>query len=396
MALSDILLRTLSHPTLTAKGSALTWPEEDTNFVELYEAVFGVTDFTNSGVAAYDGGTTYSEDDIVAYNGFLYTYINPVDSSGNAPPNPTYWELTGGASLAHVQNKDQYLDLGGTYQVSAQEIRAFIDTPLDISTKWDISGNTLAARGTFGSTSGAYGWDFKRNNTVFGGLGDTTGWFWGTSAAFTDTDHSFKGSGNTSSTYNSQWHNSTTNEWIARLKNSGCLQIKTNSALGLDNVLELYDSTNALIFEFRVNSFMKTAGGFLNASDEVTANFYASNLYRANNVVVSWGSTILKDWDTLDSINWHFRYLAVNLTEKLNWNSNYFDGGNWRVNTGNNFGLGSSPSYGGGVGVMFIANAGTIPSSDPTDGYILYVDPADDKLYARGPGGLITVLANPV
>ena len=77
MALSDILLRTLSHPILVAKGSALTWVEEDTNFVEIFESLEGVTDFTNSGVAAYDGGTTYTEDDIVTYNGFLYTYINP-------------------------------------------------------------------------------------------------------------------------------------------------------------------------------------------------------------------------------------------------------------------------------------------------------------------------------
>ncbi len=361
MALSDILLRTLSHPTLIAKGSALTWPEEDTNFVELYEAVFGVTDFTNSGVAAYDGGTTYSEDDIVAYNGFLYTYINPVDSSGNAPPNPTYWELTGGASLAHVQNKDQYLDFGGAYQVSAQEIREFIDSPLDISTKWDITGNTLASRGTFGSTSGAYGWDFKVNNSVYGGVANDGKWFWGTNAAFTDTYFS----------------------------------IKSSSNLGTFNALAIKDSDNATIFEFKSTGNVKTPGGFLNASDNTVCNFYASNLYRENSgpkVVVDWANTLLKNNDASDRLNWHFSWLLTGVTVDLDWGNHRLEG-SWRAIE--NFAIGQTPSYGGGTGVIFIANAGTIPSTDPVDGFILYVDPADDKLKARGNTGTITILALP-
>lgn len=52
-------------------------------------------------------------------------------------------------------------------------------------------------------------------------------------------------------------------------------------------------------------------------------------------------------------------------------------------------------SYGGGVGVIAVGNATTIPSSNPTGGFILYVDPADNKLKARGPSGTVTEIANP-
>jgi len=219
----------------------------------------------------------------------------------------------------------------------------------------------------------------------------------GTTVVFTDTDHSFKGSGNDETTYNFQFHNSTLNEWITRIKNSGVLQVKTNSVLATDNILELYDSTSSLLFEFRNNSNIKTAGGFLNASDNTVCSFYSSNLYRENSgpkVVLDWANTIAKDWDALDSINWHYRYLAVDVTEKLNWNSNYLDGGSWRVNTGNNFGLGSSPSYGGGVGVMYIAN-GTVPSSNPTNGILLYSNTAifEGRLAS---GTIDSILANDV
>jgi hypothetical protein len=65
---------------------------------------------------------------------------------------------------------------------------------------------------------------------------------------------------------------------------------------------------------------------------------------------------------------------------------------NFRVDTGFNFALGSTPSYGGGVGVMFMANAGTNPSTDPTGGGVLYVD--GGALKYRGSSGTVTTIAN--
>jgi hypothetical protein len=65
------------------------------------------------------------------------------------------------------------------------------------------------------------------------------------------------------------------------------------------------------------------------------------------------------------------------------------------VDSNNNIGLGSAGSFGGGAGVIFILSSVTAPTSNPTGGFLLYVDPADGKVKLRGPSGTITVLANP-
>jgi hypothetical protein len=49
-------------------------------------------------------------------------------------------------------------------------------------------------------------------------------------------------------------------------------------------------------------------------------------------------------------------------------------------------------ALGGGRGVISLQRAHTIPSNNPTDAVILYVDPADDKLKVRGESGTVTVL----
>lgn len=54
-------------------------------------------------------------------------------------------------------------------------------------------------------------------------------------------------------------------------------------------------------------------------------------------------------------------------------------------------GAGVAPSYGSGVGVFFLANAGTNPSANPTGGGILYVNAG--ALTYRGSAGTVTVVA---
>ncbi|MDN3515377.1 MAG: hypothetical protein NG747_13395 [Candidatus Brocadia sp.] len=49
-------------------------------------------------------------------------------------------------------------------------------------------------------------------------------------------------------------------------------------------------------------------------------------------------------------------------------------------------------SYGNGIKVIFIANATTVPDSDPSGGGVLYV--ASGALKYRGSGGTITTIAN--
>lgn len=51
--------------------------------------------------------------------------------------------------------------------------------------------------------------------------------------------------------------------------------------------------------------------------------------------------------------------------------------------------------FGGGIDVIGIAVANTAPTGNPTSGFVLFVDPADNKLKVRGQGGTITPLANP-
>lgn len=61
------------------------------------------------------------------------------------------------------------------------------------------------------------------------------------------------------------------------------------------------------------------------------------------------------------------------------------------VSTTGNFGF-NGRSYGGGAGVAFIGNAGTVPASNPTGGGILYVE--GGALKYRGSSGTVTTIAN--
>lgn len=60
--------------------------------------------------------------------------------------------------------------------------------------------------------------------------------------------------------------------------------------------------------------------------------------------------------------------------------------------SGGNLGFGTLTQFGGGSGVLAIANAGTNPSSNPTGGGILYCD--SGALKYRGSSGTVTTLAN--
>ena len=60
-------------------------------------------------------------------------------------------------------------------------------------------------------------------------------------------------------------------------------------------------------------------------------------------------------------------------------------------NTTQNVGFAGQNSFGGGTKVIAIPNAGTVPSSDPTAGGVLYVE--SGALKYRGSSGTVTVLA---
>jgi hypothetical protein len=70
------------------------------------------------------------------------------------------------------------------------------------------------------------------------------------------------------------------------------------------------------------------------------------------------------------------------------------DGNSYIVpqNSGN-FGIGTTDQFGDGVKVIGIANATTVPTSNPTGGGVLYVD--GGALKYRGSSGTVTTIANP-
>jgi hypothetical protein len=128
---------------------------------------------------------------------------------------------------------------------------------IDLSTLWNKSGNTLASHGTFGSTSGAFGWDYQRNGTVVGGLGDTTGWYWGGSAAFASTDHSFYGTGNTSASYIWQAQNNG-NSQRAWLRGDGLFT--ATGGLSTDGILSaIFNTTNDV---YSIGKQVGTSGSY--------------------------------------------------------------------------------------------------------------------------------------
>jgi hypothetical protein len=126
MALEDILLRVVTHPTLSAKGTELSYEELDGNFVEIYDYLAAMN--SGSGLEPYNNSTAYSGTVYVSYNGNIYKHISLTTTTGVIPTSdPTKWELTSIGELAHVQGTDAWLDYGGAYQVSAQQIYELIN-----------------------------------------------------------------------------------------------------------------------------------------------------------------------------------------------------------------------------------------------------------------------------
>lgn len=64
-----------------------------------------------------------------------------------------------------------------------------------------------------------------------------------------------------------------------------------------------------------------------------------------------------------------------------------------RINNSGNVSIGATESVGGGVGVVFLANAGTAPTANPSGGGILYSE--GGALKWRGSSGTITTIAAP-
>lgn len=62
------------------------------------------------------------------------------------------------------------------------------------------------------------------------------------------------------------------------------------------------------------------------------------------------------------------------------------------INSDGNVGIGTTNQFGGGAGVLAIANASSVPGSNPAGGVVVYADPADGKLKYRSASGEVRTL----
>lgn len=159
---------------------------------------------------------------------------------------------------------------------------AAIPTP-DLSALWNLSGNVFDSRKKLGSTSGNFGFDFVKENTVFGGLSDTAKWFFGTTSAFADTDFSARGSGNTSASYGLQVQNSDNSASLGWLNNGNLINTGVDSSGSTSNFI-LKNSVATNIFDVRNNSewfsngskifsFAPANNSYVRFGKDVLANF---------------------------------------------------------------------------------------------------------------------------
>lgn len=136
--IDDITLRTLDFPPYTTKNASLTWSEEDLNFIIIGETLRSIMSMPDSsGFEPYDPVTTYtaSPPSYVSYSNNIWQYISPINQSGITPgSDDSVWQIVSLGQFTHEKNKDTYLDFGGTNQLSALEIKTFINSNLYVKT----------------------------------------------------------------------------------------------------------------------------------------------------------------------------------------------------------------------------------------------------------------------
>lgn len=126
--IEDIILREVSNPPLTTKGSQLTWEELDGNFIEIFNAV--MENYLSSYVGAYDNGATYDNavKNYAVYGSVIWKYIHASPSVGVTPgTDVTRWVQKFAADLAHKKNSDTILAEGTADEVSAADLAILVN-----------------------------------------------------------------------------------------------------------------------------------------------------------------------------------------------------------------------------------------------------------------------------
>lgn len=141
----NLILRETTFPPLVNKNDFLNSAEFDANFINIYEDLVALCSTT--GVIEFDEGTTYDDsiNQFASFNGRLYRWIDSAPGAGVTPGTEgasEYWTEIFPTDLAHRKNSDEFLAEGTIYEVSARDIRTFIDAGLTTTTDLSITEKT--------------------------------------------------------------------------------------------------------------------------------------------------------------------------------------------------------------------------------------------------------------
>ena len=100
--------------------------------LSLVNIVSSIPPSTVNQFPAYDADQVYAGgvEVIVRHANKLWLFVNATDQVGVTPgTNGLVWQEISAAQLAHFRNHDTMLDEGGSNQVTAAELRSFLDAP---------------------------------------------------------------------------------------------------------------------------------------------------------------------------------------------------------------------------------------------------------------------------
>lgn len=148
----NLILREETYSGLNTKGSELTNPELDNNFINIRKDIEALSTAPN--LPEYNPATEYSQNQIVLYDDKIWKFISLTPQDGIEPgSDPLVWNQINLNELAHQQNTDTILSEGTPDEVSANEIRTFIDGGIVAGTSIYSSDGTILANRTVDANS---------------------------------------------------------------------------------------------------------------------------------------------------------------------------------------------------------------------------------------------------
>jgi hypothetical protein len=120
------VLRETNNPPLTNNNAPISGAQYDQNIINIYDDLVALN--TGGDVDAYDNLKEYDNvtNQYVSYGSVVWQYINATATIGNTPTEGAYWTQVPPSTLAHVRNKDTYLDKGGDNEVSASDLKKLV------------------------------------------------------------------------------------------------------------------------------------------------------------------------------------------------------------------------------------------------------------------------------